>query len=278
MQLTAAARAFDTMPCVDAYTGAHAFDGQLALYDDNKRDSVTTERRVISTAPDVTIPARRVVKAAGTQFIIGHGNPDWYRGSAIRMGYVAHEATDLAQVRTLAQACLDQAGFTAWAAREWIKSLAYSEQNSKLAPQYHIYFARTEPVLGQHLVTFGSGLHLVRTRHEGPSGTLVTLCDELAEPSIEMVSVAGTTWDPVAETMTGGPTSVRAVRARWQSLFGYRSNLAPKFGPDDMQVAFAKSALTARAGMRVTASDGAWVLQDALSEGDVWLCRATRHA
>lgn len=277
MRLSDVASAFNNMVCTDAYSGDVIFNAQIGLYDDNKRDSETSERRVLSVAPGTVLPARRVVAAAGTHFILGHPNPDDYRGETIRVGYVAHEATHLAQVRTLAQACLDQAGFTAWAGRAWVKDVAYSQQDSREYPLHHIHFSRTEPLVNDLLVTFGGRLNLVRSVNFGAGGTIVTACEQMAEPSVETGTVLVGVYDPVQDTTTGAPVAVKVARMRWQSLFSYRSSVAPKFQPGDIQVAVAKSAATVVAGALLTLSDGAWRVESVVSEGAVWLCRATRY-
>lgn len=276
MRLRDVANVFNNMLCTDAYTGDELFYGQLALYDDNKRDSETAGRRVISLSSDVALPARRVVAAAGTRFILGHANPDDYRGSTIRVGYVAQEAPYLSQVRTLAQACLGSAGFTAYAGRAWVKDLAYSEQSSKKTPEHHIHFAATENITANMLVSFQGRLNVVRSLNYGSGGTIVTACEELAEPVIEPAVVRNGVYDPVQDTIVGSTIVTTVVRMRWQALFAYKSGLAPKFEPGDIQVAVARSAANVDAGTMLTLSDGVWRVESALVEGSVWLCRAVK--
>lgn len=278
MLLSDVANSFNDMVCLDGYTGVDLFRGQLSLYDDNKRDSETAERRVISVAPSVTPPARRVIAAAGTRFILGHANPDDYRGETIRVGYVVHEAPFLSQVRTLAQVCLGQAGFTAYAGRAWVKDTSYSQQDSKEIPQHHIHYSSTESIVPNLLVTYAGRLNIVRSLNYGAGGTIVAACEEMGEPSVEAATLSVGTYDPVLDVTTATPISVTVVRMRWQALFAYLNSMAPKFEPGDIQVAIAKSVATVTAGATLALSDGSWRVQSALSEGGVWLCRATRYA
>lgn len=278
MRLHAVANKFNKTPCLDAYTGEYLFDGQLGLYDDNKRDSETSERRVLSLSPDVTLPPRRVVEAAGARFILGSGYPDVHNGKLIRQGVVAHEAPFLSQIRTIEEACLDQLGKQAWTGSTWFKNLAYREQDSNLTPMFHLHFAVTEELVPGLLLTFDRWLYIIRSLNYGPAGTQIATCEQVPEPSIERVTITGTTYEPVSDTMGATQHVVRTVRLRWQSLFEYRHNLAPKFGPGDVQLAFAASAFTPKAGQAVEMSDGRWQLASVLLEGPVWLCRAVRHA
>lgn len=277
MRLHDVANRFNNMVCWDGYTGLHLFNGQLGLYDDNKRDSETAERRTLSLAPTAVIPARRVIMAAGMRFIVGHGNPDDWMGSTIRMGYAVHEASYLSQVRTLSEACLGLPGYTAYAGRAWVKDLSYTQQSSKETPEHHIHFSRTEAVAVNQLVTFEGRLNLVRSINQGAGGTLVTTCEEVAEPAIESALLLIGTFDPIADTIVGSPIEITVVRMRWQSLFTYSNSIAPKFQPGDIQVAIAKSVGTVKAGAVLTLSDGSWLVESVVSEGSVWLCRATSH-
>lgn len=277
MRLHAVANRFNKTPCVDAYTGEYLFDVQVGLYDDNKRDSETAERRTLSVDPAFSMPPRRVVEAAGSRYILGSQYPDVHNGKLIRMGLVGHEATYLSQIRTIEQACLDQDGTLAWSGRAWVKNMAYREQDSVLTPVFHLHYSTSESLAIGMLVTFDGILHIVRSLNYGPAGTLIATCEEVPEPSIEMATVTGTTYDPVTDTSGANSELVRLVRLRWQSLFEYRNNMAPKFGPGDVQLAFAKSAFTPVAGMDVTMSDGTWQIASALDEGSIWLCRAVRH-
>lgn len=277
MRLAAAARAFNKTECLDAYSGRRAFFGQFGLYDDNKRDSETAERRILSVEDGITVPSRRVIEAAGTRWIVGHSNPDSFRGRTVRQGLVVHEATYLSEVRTLEQVCLNQVGIKAWAGRAWIKNLAFTEQSSDLVPQYHIHYSSTEAVGQDNILTFEDELHVARVVTTGPSGTLIVLADRLPEPVVEVATVSGGVYDPVAGQMSAGSGSVRVIRVRWQSLFQYRHASAPTFGPADIQVVIAKASMTPSVGIKLEMSDGTWQLASVISEGAVWLCRATKH-
>jgi hypothetical protein len=280
MLLRAAAGFFDDVPCYDAYSGEFVFKGQLVLYDETKRDSEAGERRVLSVKPDVVqnLPARRAVKAGGVTLLLGHPNFDFFRGRAVRAGIVAHEATTLGHVYTLEQYLLGQSPVDAYCGRAWVKNLAYSEQNSKLVPQHHVFFSKAETVQQGQLLVLGDTLSVVRMSYEGPAGMLIVLADQLPIGALRTASVEGETYDPVNESWSGSSASVQVLCVRWQSLFAYRSTLAPAFGPEDLQIAVAKASLTAKPGMKLQMGAEVWQLASVADEGGVWLCRATRHA
>lgn len=277
MRLTKAASSFDLMPCMDGYSGKLAFKGQLGLYDDSKRDSEATERRVISTAAGVPIPKRRVVAAAGTRFIIGHGNPDTYRGEVIRVGWVAHEAEELVTVCTLAQACLDQFTVKAYSANAWGKNAADNEQSSNLVGQFRLYFAEGEPVRPGMVVITKAGVYLTRMSHLGPAGIQVVLADLMQGIPIAQAILTSNTMDRRTESRSTAVANIQVLRARWQSLYEYRSNVAPKFGPMDLQVVVAQEAANPTPGDTLSMVDGEWQIDSVAEDDGVWLCRAVRH-
>lgn len=267
------------MSCRDAYSGLYLFDAQLGLYDDTKRDSETAERRVVSMSASIVLPARRAIEAAGTRWVLGKGNADSFFDENLRVSYVAHEATHLATIRTLGQMCRNEAGTSAWGGVAWVKDAAFSEQSSKLSPIKHLHFSQAESVVEGGVVQFDGLYYIVRSFQKSPAGFLVVTSEQMAEPVVEAATLtASGTFNKVTETWSAGSVSVRAIRARWQSLFQYRSTSAPSFGPEDIQLAIAKAATTPQAGQPVNLSDGSWTIQAVADEGDVWLCRASQHA
>ena len=276
MKLAAAARYFDAVPATDGYTGAPLFKCQVTTYDGNKRDSETAVRRVMSVAADVAIPTRRVINIQGTRYIVGHAYPDFTGPTTTRVGYVITEATDFVSVRTLGQACRGDVGTQAWACRVWVKNEGEASQDSKLTPQFKILLSSTEVSPKGMLVSFGSDHLLARSVQLGEAGNWVSTSDLLDSP-FETAQVKTGNYDPVFETIDAVPVATTVMRLRWQSQFAYGNKNAPTFGPDDIQLAIARTALTVEVGAVVTLSDGEWQVMDVAAQGDVWLCRATHH-
>ena len=132
MRLHAAATHFNRMVCYDAYTGVELFKSQLTLFDDQKRDTEGGERRILELAPGTALPARRAVEAEGVRYILGHPFQDSMFGKPIRVKYVAHEATNLATLQTMAQVCTNTAGTTAYGARAWVKDSKEMDESSQM--------------------------------------------------------------------------------------------------------------------------------------------------
>lgn len=275
MRLGKAASYFNDSLCSDGYTGVPLFRGQLALYDDTKRDAEVAERRVLSLDPKVCLPERLVVQVAGTRFILGHGTPDQFRGRTIRVGYVAHEAPHEASIRTLGQVCTGAAGTKAWVATYRTKGLAFTEQSSEVPDQMHVHLARVEALAEDMLVSIGTQHLLVRSMNEGPAGTLVAVCDEMPPPVIEDATVTTGSFNPVSNAIVGASVTTKVVRLRWQSLFEYRTGNSTPFMPGEVQFAVAAASATPTAGTLIQVPGGLWLVSSVLRRGDAWICRAS---
>ena len=277
MRLHLAAQHFNRMPCNDGYTGAFLYNGQLALFDDSRRDSESSERRIIELAPELSPPARKVIEAHGVRYILGHGFADSALGSVIRRKYIAHEAPSLSTWYTLQQLCQNTAGVQAWAAKAWVKDSKEIDESSDMIGVNHIHMSTSEAVAPTNIILFDGAYHIVRKTTKGPAGTLVLTCDEVPEPAIETATLKQGAWDPINETMATTNTSVRTLRLRWQSLFEYRDAAAHNFKPEDMQVVIAKSVATPAIGATLTMSDGDFQIDSIMSETGVWVCKVARH-
>jgi len=277
MRLHLAAQHFNRMPCNDGYTGAFLYNGQIQLFDDSKRDSESSERRIIELAPELSPPARKVIEAHGVRYILGHSFDDSALGRVIRRKFVAHEATILSTLYTLQQFCENAAGTQVWSAKAWVKDAKEIDESSDMVGVNHIHLSTSETGAPTNIILFDGGYHIVRKATKGVSGTLVLTCDEIPVPAVETGTLKKGTYDPINETMTTTTTSVRTLRLRWQSLFEYRDAVAPTFAPEDMQAVIAKSVTTPVVGATLVLSDGEYQIDSILDKPGVWVCKVARH-
>lgn len=272
MKLKAAARRFDKLVCADAYNPATTFKGQIGLYDDSTRDGMTVERRVLSVAPEVTIPARRTIIADGLTWMLGDHHRDYFKESAVRHKYVAHQADELVSVKTFEQAIAGTAVIGVWASRVWVKAAKEIEASSDITNVYDIYFAKGENVPEGSLIQMSGRWHLVRTTYPTTAGLLVALSDELPEPVLTPVTVTLRTYVPATDTYTTSATTVTALRIRWQSLFRYPVRAADKYKPGDVVLLVRKSDGTVKAGDRLPVAGETFNVISVLDEGTLWSC------
>lgn len=253
MKLADAARYFDRTAVSDAYTGDALFQGQLDVFDDSKRDGVTVERRILSVAADVALPARGAVSTPdGRNWLIGTDFPDYFNGDVIRRKATLQRADDLGTIVSLSGACTGAAGTAAYVSRSWIKDSKEIAESARVYPVYDLYVAMGEPLAPFSLVRARSRWHLVRSVYESQAGYLVGNADELPEPVVCSATLATRTLDPVTETATGADTALTMVLLRWQSGFEYIVESALKYVAGDELGVVAATVASPRAGDLVT--------------------------
>lgn len=267
MKLSNAAKHFDDVVATDAH-GAASIRVQFLLYDDTRRDGLTVDRRIISVAPAVTIPARRVLTVGSDRWIMGDGANDYFKGEAIRTKYVAHLASGLAELKTIAQALQGQAGATFYAGIAWVKSARQIEVNSELINVETLYSSKTETVQEDQLVFINGKMYFTRQPYTALSGFTALTLDEIEQP-LEIISFSSRTYDPITDTYSATTVATTVLRHRWQEHYAYTSKADQSYERGDETVWVLESAAVAKAGDKLTLSDGEWLVLSATDEGAV---------
>lgn len=267
MKLTNAAKHFDRTVATDAY-GVATFNCQFGLYDDSTRDGLTVERRVISVASDVTIPARRVATVNGKQWIFGDGAEDYFNNEVVRIKYIGHQATGLAEIKTVEQALLETSGTTSYAALAWTKAARQIEISSELFNVQTLYLSRGEALSENNLVVLNGKVFWTRQPYEALSGLKACVVDELESP-FETVTVSSRTYNPLTDTYSGSPATTKILRMRWQEHFEYFSKAQEKYERGDCAAWVRKAAATLKPSDTLALSDGTWRVLSAVDEGAV---------
>lgn len=268
MDLYAASRRFDDTVLTDGYTGTDAGKAQLKHFSDAVRDSVTVNRRILSAAPNLAIPSRRVIAAAGETWIVGKGANDVFGGQIMRTEYVVQEAEALATIHSIASALALAAGTSAYASRTWVKAGREIDESSDTNSQFALVFASTETLAQTNLVLVGSVWYMIRTMYPSAAGFVLAVADELVNPTFETVTLGTRTYNPVTDTFTSTTTSARLLRVRWQSHFEYLSQASQAYQPGD-EVGMVLSTLPTapKASDQITLSDGVFRVLAAINEG-----------
>ena len=253
--------------------GAPAFIvGQLDLFDDGKRDSFAAGRRILSVIPNMPIMSRRVVRLGDYVWIIGNGNPDYFRQAVIRRKYILHEADGLASIKTFGQYLANTTGLSIYAAAEWTKAAREIDESSDLIDVAAVICASTEVLPGVGVMVLSATTYLLREPHPTSGGFQSATIEEIKAPVVETGSFAGRTYDPVADTWAGAGTPVSFIRLRWQSHFEYLSKRTLHYEAGDSMLICLKTAATPKANDRVTLSDGLYQVLTVQSDNDCWSC------
>ena len=276
MKFADAARRFDNVRYVDAYTGSYCFTANQTKYNDSVRDSSTASRRLLNLEPGVQVPARRAVNNGDTALLIGRARTDRFFGRPVRVEHVVHEAPYLATVRTLGQECDATGGFTAYCGYTFAKLEAFEQQSSDLRALYTGYFSSNEPLVDNLIVTAAGRRFIVRGVSQGDAGFNDVTMEDLGDCLVSATVHTGT-WNPLAETYGSGSTATTALKLRWQVLNHYGHREAPRRGPDSVVLCFPSLLSSIAAGTKVTLPDGEWMVSGVEVLGGAIVCQATHH-
>lgn len=263
MNLTQAAKYFDKTVCVDAY-GIISFLGQLDLYDDSKRDGITVERRILSVAPTINLPARRTLLIEGETWIVGGKNVDSFQGSPIRIKYVIHKASTLGSIKTPKQK-LTTGGTPVYSAAVWLKDSKDVVSSSKLFSFMNTFFALGENVVAGDILTLGVDSYRIRNVYESAAGIQIGEASTMPKDTLQAISYlafGAQAYNAAADSYgTASPVVCNVLWERFQDSYNYESAAAPTYVPGDILMVIEKSnVLSPRAGDQITYQGVTWLV------------------
>ena len=274
MRLFDAARRFDRTEFQDAYSGVVLFRGQLDVYDDSRRDAYGVERRILSVAPGVAMPARRVLcePGRGEAWLVGACQPDYFEGHEIRNKYVLHRADGLAYLKTPGQALDGSDGVRAYANAAWLKDAKQQEESSTAPGMYVVFLANAEAAVPDTVIFLSDQIFWVRGRYGSAAEFLVAEVEEVTG-GLQTVQYGAAAYDPVKDTNVVAVKPLQAFVLRWQALYQNTSAAALAGEQGDKVVVVRKADVPApKAGDKVT-GEQPWVVRSVESRGDVWALR-----
>jgi hypothetical protein len=284
MKLSDVGRVFDTMTILDASGKTRPVKGRILPYDDNSRDSLSADRRILSMVPGTAIPARRVIHAAGEYWIVGQVTADFHGDEPLRQKYVLHRVDGVARVATFEQAISGVGGVTAHVGRLWMKDMKEPEESSSLYESLHFYLSTTEDIRDQSkltgpfldgeethvLIHFKSKWHLVRNTFESAGGFQVAVVDELPDPVAIAATINSTVYDKLADKKVATGKTVQALSLRWQSQYTYLSSYSTKYEEGDRVLMVLKSDTTPTVADTVTLRGRTFKVVTVLDQANVW--------
>ena len=257
MKLAAAARFFDRTVARDAYNPATTFKCQIEPLDLYRMEGTRLKVRGMSTAPGITIPARRVIVIDGQRYLVSDASPDQWEGAAIRNRYVIQGADSAVQIRTIPQVLANDPGVIAYGSVDFNKYNTDERDSSDYHPQYHVFLGSSEAVDEHYILSADGRTYLVKNAHLTPSGIKDALANLLDDPVIDSASFVSRAYDPITDSYTDTSSTVRCIRVRWQEHFNYLSQGSRKFERADTVVLMPLS-VTPKAGDKVTIGGEPW--------------------
>jgi hypothetical protein len=274
MKLANAAIYFDNDPFLDGYTGTSLFSGQTASYDDSSSDGATIRRRVLSVAPSVTMPTRRVVSLYGDRWLVGTGTPDGFQGSVIRQHFSMKRVTDLMAVLTPAQALSAASGTPAYTQKMYFKDTVNSLTDAEYDTFWNVYLAPSETVVkGTFLRDASSVLYRVRGTYLPPEGLRVAQADELDSDAVKSCVFNTGAYNPTTDAFAAGSSTVSCIWLDMPKLFRFRHVSEAGMQAGDRAV-LVPTSVTPVPNMVFTMDSLRWRVLSVQAELDAWVVHA----
>lgn len=265
MKLKNVAKFFDKTKAVDAYNSRYSFKCQVEPLDMYRTEGTRIKVRNMSTAPEVTVPARRAIKIDSQAYLVSDSSADHWSGESIRNRYVLQGADYVVEIRTIAQVLEDAPGVQAWASIDFNKYSTDERDSADYHPQYHIFLG--EGAATEHAIIHTTErTYLVKNSYKTPSGLYDAICNELDDPVIDAATFKSRTYNPITDSFTDSSSTIRCIRLRWQDRFTYLSQASEKFERGDVQL-FVPSSVTPKAADVVDLSDGPWRVVSVVDSG-----------
>lgn len=283
MKLSQAVTIFHKTIIQDAYDLASYFRGRVSQYDDNARDSLMSDRRILSVAGEVALPPRRTVMIEGQAYILGDEAIDRHAQDVLHRKVIMHKTDYMAEVRTFEEVLLGTGTRDMWAARLWVKEMKEPEESAHSYGSYEIFFAKGETLYDSRantidgdrdcvLVKIENRWHMVRDVISTSGGFQCAICDELPEPVLSTVSFNSKVYDPVTDTDTDTVLSIQGLFIRWQAQYKYLHSYSTKFKAGDYILTVLKDDVTPQADDVVTVAGRDFRVVSALDQGATWAC------
>lgn len=232
LTLAGASAYFDRTAARDPDTNALLFNCQVDAFDDSKRDAGGAYRRILSVAPGTQMPVGGAVRIRGQVWLVGALEKDGLEEEH-RDKYVLQTAPVKHSVSRLSGYLSATVASSQWGSAEWQKDGKEVEVSSKHVQQYFLYFANSADVREYDVIWWGVSAYLALSVHPQASGFLVAPCVKLEYAAAD-ATLNTRVYDPVlGEFASSVPTTVRALRVRWQSLFLYGSEADAHYTPGD---------------------------------------------
>lgn len=236
MKLSDAASYFDRTPAYDTATGKVLFLGQVAPFDDSRRDANAAYRRILSVRPGTAMPTSRAIRMMGVVWLIGDMEPDGLE-ELHREKYILQRAPAQVKVSRLSGFLAGTIASTVWASPQWIKDAKQLEVSSATPQIFDVSLPVGSDVQVRDILWDAAAAYLVLAPHVQASGILSANCVKLDQILPAVASLASRTYSPTLGTYsTSAGANVNALRVRWQSLFEYGSQAAERYQEGDIAV------------------------------------------
>jgi len=270
MRLKNVSKYFDTTVALDGYSGRKAFKCQLEPLDMFKTEGTKIKVRNLSSSSGVRVPTRGVISIGPQRYLITDSSLDHWDGEAIRARYVLQGADDLILVRTIQETLEDTPGFSAYASVDFNKYSTDERDNSNFQNQYHIFFAGSEIIPVNSILTSSSGKSFFgRTSYKTPAGLIDVFSDELPSPVTDSATFSARTYNPITDDYMETNLTVSCIGMRWQEHFERLNKSTTPYESGDIQLLVPLS-VTPRPSDTLLFRGTKWTILSCIQEDGYW--------
>lgn len=260
MDVADAALYFDQDPVTDGYTGAALFYAQVASFDDSSSDGATVRRRVMSAAPTITMPTRKVVGLYGGLWLAGRGTPDGFQGEAVRQHFNLKRVTDSMAVLTPEEARAASAGTSCYVHKLFLKDTVNSLTDNEYDPQFNIFIAPGETARkGSFLRDADGVLYRVRSDYLPADEVRVLQADQLDTSARVSATFHQGTYNPVTGNTSVVDVASYVIVMDTPQFYKFRHLSDERIRSGDITV-FAATSLNVAQGHEFTMAGVRWTV------------------
>lgn len=269
MDIAQAATFFDNDPVRDGYADTFLFYGQVASYDDSSSDGATVRRRVMSAAPTVTLPTRKIVSIYGDRWLAGRGTADGFQSEAVRQHFNMKRVTDLMSVLTPEQARAEASGTLAYVHKLFLKDTVNSLTDSEYDCQFNIFIAPGEMARkGSFLRDTEGRLYRVRNDYLPADEIRVLESDQLDTDALVSATFDTGSYNPATDSVAAGTTVSKVIVLDTPKFYRFRHISDDRIQPGDMTM-FAASSLNCQPGTKFEITGAKWQILTVQPEVDL---------
>lgn len=275
MNLHNIAKSFDTCPVYDAYSGTLLFKVQASTFLESSLEGSTASRRVISVAPEHTVPSHSCIMALGDLLVVGHSNPDEWGGTVIRRSYWVKLVTDSFKLLTPGEAALAATGYDVFGQRKFIRETLNFPTEAEVDNYWEVSVSKNlEPQVGS-MFKGPTTYYRIRATYTDVDGFRTCHCDELEEGRVTVTVTTTGVYNPVTDTYGPSTYSTHGIPLDYIKSFTKRTQSDQKGEQGDIALVVAKTAMIPTHGLEVRIlgtgpSAGTWRIMNHLEEQDSW--------
>lgn len=198
---------FSTEVFTDVFNPGSTFVGKINPFSEVANSGASSQRRILETAPDVSIPSDRVIQAPSEEiFIVANFNTDYWSGSVIRNKYPILPVSVMGSVGSIGETITSaQSDTTTYAYPYFVRREIDEEEMSDYLSGYEVYFPSTKSFVRGSILKLDSTYFRLKTdTWVDGAGFAVSQCVKLEDPVQVMDIITGRTdksdYNPVTDT------------------------------------------------------------------------------